>query len=130
MSVVIRLSRVGAKNQPYFRVVVADSRYPRDGRYLEKVGTYSPMLPREHKDRVVLKLERIQHWMKLGAKPTDRVQKFLFYAGVGEMPKITKQTKKDKPRTKTQERLKAAEEAAKAKADAAAAAPAAEGAAT
>ncbi|MSO97174.1 MAG: 30S ribosomal protein S16 [Rhodospirillaceae bacterium] len=112
MGLKIRMSRAGTTNQAFFRIVVADSRSPRDGRYLERLGTYNPLLPRDHKDRVVLKLERIKHWMDVGALPSDRVQKFLAKAGVMEAPKYRPQTKKDKPKAKAQERLKAAADAA------------------
>ena len=122
MSLKIRLSRVGAKAQPTYRLVVADSRYPRDGRFIEKVGTYNPRVPHDHKERLVLKEERIKHWIGTGALPTDRVQRLLAKAGIGNAPEITTQTKQDKPRAKTQERLRVAEEAAKAAAEAAASA--------
>ena len=112
MGLKIRMSRAGTTNRAFYRIVVADSRSPRDGRYLERLGTYNPLLPRDHKDRVVLKLERIKHWMGVGALPSDRVHRFLAKVGVMEAPKIRQQTKKDKPKTKAQERLKAAEEAA------------------
>ena len=120
MSLKIRLSRVGAKAQPYYRLVVADSRYPRDGRFIEKVGTYTPRVPHDHKERLVLKEERIRHWIGTGALPTDRVQRLLAKSGITKTPDVNPQTKKDKPRAKTQERLRVAEEAAKAAAEAAA----------
>ena len=120
MSLKIRLSRVGAKAQPTYRLVVADSRYPRDGRFIEKVGTYNPRVPHDHKERLVLKEERIKHWIGTGALPTDRVQRLLAKVGIGTAPEIHAQTKKDKPRAKTQERLRVAEEAAKSAAEAAA----------
>ncbi len=122
MSLKIRLSRTGAKKQASYRLVVADSRSPRDGRFIEKVGTYNPRVPADHKERLVLKTERIKHWLSVGALPTDRTQRLL--AGVGLMgaPKRHDQTKQDKPRAKAQERMKAAEEAARAAAEAAAAA--------
>ena len=72
MSLKIRLARGGAKKRPYYSIVVADSRSPRDGRFIEKLGTYNPMLDRSHADRVTLKAERIQHWLGVGALPTDR----------------------------------------------------------
>ena len=124
MSLKIRLSRVGAKAQPTYRLVVADSRYPRDGRFIEKVGTYNPRVPHDHKERLVLKEERIKHWIGTGALPTDRVQRLLAKVGITTAPEIHAQTKQDKPRAKAQERLRVAEEAAKAAAEAAAAAPA------
>ena len=133
MSLKIRLSRGGAKKHPFYRIVVTDSRNPRDGRFIERVGTYDPMLKRDDPNRVKLNVERIQHWMSHGAKPTDRVARFLGHAEVIPMPAIPKQTKKNQPRPKTVERMKAAEEAKEAaatdaatEAKTAAAAPAAE----
>jgi small subunit ribosomal protein S16 len=82
MALSIRLARVGAKKRPQFRVVVADSRYPRDGRFIEKLGTYNPMLPKDSKERVHLEIERIKHWISKGAQPSDRVLRFLDAAGV------------------------------------------------
>ncbi len=86
MSLKIRLARGGAKKRPYYSIVVADSRSPRDGRFIEKLGTYNPMLDRAHADRVTLKAERIQHWLGVGALPTDRVARFLGDAGLIEKP--------------------------------------------
>ena len=129
MALKIRMTRAGAKKRPFYHIVVADSRSPRDGRFIERLGTYNPMLPKDAKDRVVLKLERIKHWLGHGACPSERVSYFLFQAGVGEKPVIRAQPKRSAPRAKTQERLKAqAEAAAKQESDAAAkaAAPAAE----
>jgi small subunit ribosomal protein S16 len=82
MSLKIRLARGGAKKRPFYSIVVADSRSPRDGRFIEKVGTYNPILKSDDPNRVLLKLERIQEWMKKGALPTDRVARFLDQAGV------------------------------------------------
>jgi len=125
MSVKIRLTRGGAKKRPYYRIVVADSRDPRDGRFIEQVGTYNPMLPRENEDRIRLKTERIQAWLSNGAQPTDRVARFLADAGLMAKRPIPTQTKKSQPKAKAQERLREAEEAAKAAAEAAAEASAA-----
>lgn len=125
MSLRIRLARGGAKKRPYYSIVVADSRSPRDGRFLEKVGAYNPMLPREHEERIVLKQERLQHWLGLGALPTDRVARFLGDAGLMAKPAIPAQTKKSQPKAKAQERLREAEERRK-EAEEAAAAPAEE----
>lgn len=122
MSLRIRLARGGAKKRPYYRIVVADSRSPRDGRFIEKLGTYNPLLPADHAERLRLKAERVTHWVGVGALPTDRVARLLALAGVGETPAVPVQTKQDKPKAKAQERLKAAEEKAKAAAEAAAAA--------
>lgn len=126
MSLKIRLARGGAKKRPFYRIVVADSRMPRDGRFIERVGTYNPMLPKEHPDRIALKAERIQHWLSVGARPSDRVARFLGSAEIIEMPAIPEQTKKNQPRAKAQERLKEAEEKAAADAEAAEAASAEE----
>ena len=86
MSLKIRLARAGAKKRPYYHIVVADSRSPRDGRFIEKLGSYNPMLPAEHADRVRLFTERLQHWLGHGAVATDRVARFLGTAGLGPMP--------------------------------------------
>jgi len=122
MSLKIRLSRGGAKKRPYYRIVVADSRSPRDGRYIERVGTYNPMLAKDDASRVTLVEDRIKHWLGEGAKPSDRVHRFLAGAGIMEARAIPTQTKKDKPKPRTLERLKEREEKAKAKLEAEAAA--------
>ena len=121
MSLRIRLSRGGAKKRPYYRIVVADSRFPRYGRFIEKLGTYNPLLPSDHESRVVLKEERVRHWISQGALPSDRVHRFLAKAGIMAAAVIPEQTKQDKPRAKAQERLREAEAAAKSAAEAAAA---------
>jgi len=125
MSLRIRLSRGGAKNRPFYRIVIADSRSPRDGRFIERVGTYNPMLAKDHPERIVMKEDRIKHWMGVGAKPSDRVARFLGQAGVIEMPGLAEQSKQHLPKAKAQERAKEREEAATAKAEAAKAAAAA-----
>jgi small subunit ribosomal protein S16 len=112
MALKIRLARGGAKKRPYYSIVVADSRSPRDGRFIEKLGTYNPMLDRSHADRVTLKTERIQHWLRVGALPTDRVARFLGDAGLIEKPAIPDNPLKSTPKARAQERAKAAEEAA------------------
>lgn len=122
MALKIRMARGGAKKRPFFRIVVADSRSPRDGSFLEKLGTFNPMLPKDHAERVILKEERIRHWLSQGAKPSDRVARFLGQADILPAPRIPEQTRKNQPRAKTLERMKEAEEAARAKAEAAAAA--------
>ena len=121
MSLKIRLARGGAKKRPFYRIVVADSRMPRDGRFIERVGTYNPMLPKEHPERIELKTERIQHWLSVGARPSDRVARFLGTADIIPMPGIPEQTKKNQPKAKAQERLKEAEEKAAASEETAAA---------
>lgn len=114
MALKIRLSRGGAKKRPFYHVVIADSRSPRDGRFIERVGMYNPMVPRDHPERIVLKDERIKYWLGVGARPTDRVARFLGQAGIAEAPPVREQTRKNQPRAKTLERMKAAEDAAKA----------------
>jgi small subunit ribosomal protein S16 len=110
----IRMTRAGAKKRPFYRIVVADSRSPRDGRFIERLGTYNPMLPRENPLRVVLKVDRIKHWLGVGAQPSERVALFLHTAGLGPKPVIRETTKAHLPKAKAQERMKAANEAAKA----------------
>jgi small subunit ribosomal protein S16 len=82
MSMKIRLARGGSKKRPYYSIVAADSRMPRDGRFIEKLGTYNPLLPKDSEDRVKMDLDRVQHWLGQGAQPTDRVSRFLEAAGV------------------------------------------------
>ena len=82
MALSIRLSRGGAKKRPVYRIVVADSRAPRDGRFIEKLGTYNPLLPKDSAERVTLDTERAAHWLSVGAQPTDRVERFLDAAGL------------------------------------------------
>ena len=137
MSISIRLSRGGAKKRPYYRIVVANSRSPRDGKYLEQIGTYNPLLAKDSGERVKINEERAKHWLSVGAQPTDRVARFLDAAGLKER-KATVNPKKGEPGEKAKERaeekaakLAEAEEAAKSAAEAPAAeeAPAEEAAA-
>jgi small subunit ribosomal protein S16 len=102
MALKIRMSRGGAKKRPFYSIVVADSRSPRDGRFIEKLGTYDPMLAKEHPDRVKLKAERIQHWLGVGALPSDRVARFLGDAGLRPKPEIRETPKKSAPRKKAE----------------------------
>ena len=128
MPLKIRLSRGGNKKRPHYRIVLADSRAPRDGKFIERLGTYNPLLAKDNDQRVVMNEERIKHWLKNGAQPTDRITKFL-----SEL-KIVKDIKRDnpnkaKPKAKAQERAQAevdAKLAAEEKAKEAEAAPAAE----
>jgi small subunit ribosomal protein S16 len=129
MSLKIRLSRGGAKKRPHYRIVVANSRSPRDGRYIERLGYYNPLVPAEDEKRVVLKEERIRYWLGQGAKPSERVARFLGTAGIIEMPAHPVRPQKSAPGEKALERKKAAEEAAKAAASAPAKAAAPEAAA-
>ena len=124
MAMKIRLARGGSKKRPFYRIVASDSRMPRDGRYIEKLGTYNPLLPKDSEERVQMDVERIQYWLGEGAKPTDRVSRFLEAAGVVEK-KERSNPMKAVPGKKAQER--AEEKAAKAaEAAEAAAAPAEE----
>ena len=125
MALKIRLSRGGAKKRPFYRIVVADARSPRDGRFIERVGTYNPMVAKDSDDRVILKEERIKYWLSQGAKPSDRVARFLGHAEIIQLPERSDQTKQHLPRTKTLERLKEREEAAAAATEVAAAGAAA-----
>jgi len=114
MALKIRLSRGGAKKRPFYRIVVADSRKPRDGRFIERLGHYDPMLARDDPKRVIVNEERARHWLGAGASPSHRVALFLAQAGIVDKPAIAEQTRKNRPRAKAQERLKAAAEAAEA----------------
>ncbi|WP_341711906.1 30S ribosomal protein S16 [Erythrobacter sp.] len=131
MSVAIRLSRGGAKKRPYYRIVVSDTRSPRDGKYLEQIGTYNPMMPKDSGERVKLDEDRARHWLSVGAKPTDRVHRFLDAAGILERaprnnPKKAEPGEAAKERAEekaaklaeAEEAAKAAEEEAKAAAEA------------
>jgi small subunit ribosomal protein S16 len=114
MSLKIRLSRGGTKKRPHYAIVIADSHSPRDGRFIEKIGYYNPILPRDHADRLKLDLEKAKDWLAKGATASDRVHRFLSDAGI--VKPLTKQNpEKMKPKKKAQERA-AAEAAAAAKA--------------
>lgn len=124
MTVRIRLSRGGSKKHPYYRVVAADQRAPRDGRFIEKLGSYNPLLPKDHAERLVIDAEKVKSWIAKGAQPTERLQKLFANLGLCEAPKIHNQPKKSAPKAKALERIKEKEEKAKAAAEAAAAAAA------
>lgn len=117
MAMKIRLARGGSKKRPFYRIVAADSRMPRDGRFIEKLGTYNPLLPKDSEERVKMDMERVQYWLSKGAQPTDRIARMLETAGVREKADRSN-PKKGTPGKKAVER--AEEKAAKA-ADAAAA---------
>lgn len=108
MTLRIRLARAGARKRPHYRIVVADSRSPRDGRFIERVGAYNPLRPRDDPERVVLKRERIEHWLGHGAQPSDRVARFLGEAGVTPMPPPRNNPLKGRPGAKALERKAAA----------------------
>src|SRR5919112_3123185 len=120
MALAIRLSRGGAKKRPYYRIVVTDSRSPRDGRFIEKVGTYNPLLAKDSPERVKLDTDRVQHWLGVGAQPSDRVLRFLDAAGIRERP-ARNNPQKAEPGEKAKERIeqRAAKEAEAAEAAAA-----------
>ncbi len=124
MAVRIRLSRGGSKKRPFYRIVAADQRAPRDGRFIEKLGTYNPLLPKDHAERLVVDSEKVLAWIQKGAQPTERLQKLFANLGLCKAPVIHEQPKKSAPRAKTLERIKEKEEKAKAAAEAAAAAKA------
>tara|TARA_B100001121_G_scaffold304961_1_gene321370 strand:- start:195 stop:647 length:453 start_codon:yes stop_codon:yes gene_type:complete len=115
MPVRIRLSRGGAKKRPYYRIVVADSRRSRDGKFIEQIGTYNPMLTKDNPERVKVDLDKAKDWIEKGAQPSNRVQLFLSSMGVGEKPIITEKTKKHLPKKKAKE--KSEEKPAEAKAE-------------
>ena len=104
MALKIRLARGGAKKRPFYRVVVAEASAPRDGRYVERVGTYNPMVPKDHEQRLTLNGERISFWMSKGAQPTERVHKMLASAGLMSAPVMRDQPKKSAPGKKRAER--------------------------
>ena len=110
MPVRIRLSRGGAKKRPFYRIVVADSRRARDGKFIDQIGTYNPMLPKDSADRVKMDIEKAKEWISKGAQPSDRILIFLSNLGVMDKPIITEKTKKHLPKKKAQERLAAAKE--------------------
>jgi small subunit ribosomal protein S16 len=127
MAISMRLSRGGSKKRPYYRIVIADARSPRDGKFIEKIGTYNPLLAKDSDERVKLDTDRAKHWLSVGAQPTDRVARFLDAAGVRERA-ARNNPNKAKPGEKATERaeekaekLKAAQEAANAPAEEAAA---------
>ncbi len=124
MAVSIRLSRGGSKKRPYYRIVVADARSPRDGNFIERLGSYNPLLAKDDANRVVLNVERAKHWLSVGAQPTDRVARFLDVAGVRERAARNNPTK-GKPGEKALERVEEQEKKAVEAAEAAAAAAAA-----
>lgn len=136
MALKMRMARGGRKKAPFYRIVVADARAPRDGKFIEKVGTYNPLLGKDNDQRVVLDAELCKKWLAEGAEPSERVAKFLGQAGIIAMPESRKSVEKAKPKAAAQQRIKDkeekaqaakdAEEAAKAEAEAAANAPAEE----
>ncbi|MBY0281403.1 MAG: 30S ribosomal protein S16 [Alphaproteobacteria bacterium] len=118
MALKIRLARGGAKKRPFYRIVVAEATSPRDGLFIERVGSYNPVLASDHADRVVLNAERIKYWLSVGAQPTERVAKFLGYANLAPKPEQKVRPQQAAPKKKAQERMKAEAEAKAAAAEA------------
>ncbi len=113
MSVRIRLARGGTKKRPFYRIVIADTRSPRDGRFIEKIGHYNPMVPRDHPERLRLDEDRARHWISVGATPSDRVARFLGQADIIPMPARPTQTKQHQPKKRELQRRAAELEAKK-----------------
>ena len=126
MAVRIRLSRGGSKKRPFYKVVAADQRAPRDGSFIEKLGTFNPLLPKDHAERLVIDIEKAKSWLAKGAQPTERVQKMFATLGLCSAPVIHDQPKKSAPKAKAVARMQEKEEKAKAAAEAAAAEASAE----
>lgn len=126
MAVRIRLSRGGSKKRPFYKVVAADQRAPRDGSFIEKLGTFNPLLPKDHAERLVVDIEKAKSWLAKGAQPTERVQKMFATLGLCSAPVIHDQPKKSAPKAKAIARMQEKEEKAKAAAEAAAAEASAE----
>ncbi|TNF19454.1 MAG: 30S ribosomal protein S16 [Rhodobacteraceae bacterium] len=121
MAIKLRLARGGSKKRPFYRIVVADSRMPRDGRYIERLGTYNPLLPKDSEERVKIDMERVQYWMSQGAQATDRVSRFLEAAGVVEKKEranLKKGVPGEKAKSRAEEKAAKAAEAAEAPAEA------------
>lgn len=117
MALSMRLSRGGSKKRPYYRIVIADARAPRDGKFIEKIGTYNPLLPADHAERFVLNTEAAKKWLAVGAQPTDRLVRMFSNLGLVAAPVRPEQTKKCAPKAKAQERAKQAAERAAAAAE-------------
>jgi small subunit ribosomal protein S16 len=129
MSAVIRLARAGAKKKPFYRIIVADRRAPRDGEFIEKIGTFNPLLARDNAARVTLNAERAKHWLSVGAQPSDRVNSLLAAAGLTKATDVAgkpQKTRKKADKLTRAEKRAAAEAEAKAEAEAAKNVPAAE----
>jgi small subunit ribosomal protein S16 len=106
MALKIRLSRGGSKKRPFYKIVIAENSSPRDGRFVERVGSYNPLLAQDNAERIVLKEERIKHWLSVGALPTERVALFLQKSGIMPQQQRTVRPTKSAPKAKAQERIK------------------------
>ncbi len=120
MALKIRLARGGAKKRPFYRIVVAEATSPRDGRFVERIGSYNPLLPHGHAERLVLNAERLKYWVSVGAQPTDRIEKFMGALQLAPVPARKNNPKQSAPKKKAQERMKAEADAAVAAKEAAA----------
>ena len=107
MALKIRLARGGSKKRPFYRMVVAENTAPRDGKFIERVGSYNPLLEKEHQERLVVKSERVKYWISVGAQASEKIQKLLSEIGLMEKPIIAERPKKSAPKKKAQERMKA-----------------------
>ena len=110
----IRMSRGGTKKRPFFKIVIADARAPRDGRFIERIGHYNPLLPKDNPERIKLDLERVKHWLGHGAQPSDRIERFLADVGLAEKKTKFNDPLKSAPRKKTLERMAAEKKASEA----------------
>ena len=126
MAVRIRLSRGGSKKRPFYKVVAAAQRAPRDGSFIEKLGTFNPLLPKDHAERLVIDVEKVKSWLAKGAQPTERLQKMFSTLGLCAAPALREQPKKSAPKAKAVARMQEKEEKARAAAEAAAAESSAE----
>jgi small subunit ribosomal protein S16 len=109
MALKIRLARGGSKKRPFYRIVVAEATSPRDGKFVERLGSYNPLLPSDHKDRLVVNVEKAKHWLSVGAKATERVEKFFANLGLLDAIEQKDRPKKSAPKKKAQERMKVAQ---------------------
>ncbi len=110
MALRLRLARGGSKKRPFYKLVVAENTAPRDGKFLERLGSYNPLLEKDNQERLVVNAERVKHWLSVGAQASERVEKLLAELNIMEKPAISERPKKSAPKKKAQERLKAAEE--------------------
>ena len=111
MALRIRLARGGSKKRPFYRMVVAENTAPRDGKFLERLGSYNPLFTKENRERLVVKAERVKYWLSVGAQVSERVQKLLAELGLMDKPVVADRPKKSAPRKKAQEKMKAEAEA-------------------
>lgn len=116
MALRLRLARGGSKKRPFYKLVVAENTAPRDGKFLERLGSYNPLLEKDNQGRLVVNTERVKHWLSVGAQASERVVKLLAELNIMEKPAIPERPKKSAPKKKAQERLKTAEESSSAEA--------------